>query len=52
MKILMKLVHSTKKLFIFSFEPNIFDFNLFHPSESVMYEEVLGIFIPDDDIIP
>jgi len=47
-----ELVESAKKLFLFYFEPNIFDFNLFQFSESVIIDEVLDIFIPDDDIFP
>jgi len=47
-------VFIANKLFIFDFEPNIIisDFNLRYFPESVTCEEFLGIFIPDDNIIP
>jgi len=50
--ILVILVFSAKKMFIFDFEPNISDFDLRYFSESVICEDFLSIFIPDDNIIP
>jgi len=50
--ILVILVLCGKKLFFFDFEPNISDFNFRYFSESVICEEFLGTFIPDDNIIP
>jgi hypothetical protein len=48
----MILFQNANKLFLFYFKPNILDFDLFYSSEIAICEEVLGIFIPDDGIIP